>query len=82
MTGLFTRLGFFFLRLLHWLPLSAQAAIGGALARLAYPFAGRRRRIARRNLELCFPEKAPAKSNACCAPTSWPPPAPRSSTAC
>lgn len=58
MTGLFTRLGFFFLWLLHWLPLSAQAAIGAALARLAYPFAGRRRRIARRNLELCFPEKS------------------------
>lgn len=52
------RLGFFFLWLFHWLPLGAQAAIGNALAWLAYPVAERRKRIARRNLQLCFPEKS------------------------
>ncbi len=56
-----TRLGFFLLWLFHWLPLGLQAAIGNALGGLAYLFAQRRKRVARRNLELCFPEKSPAE---------------------
>jgi KDO2-lipid IV(A) lauroyltransferase len=43
--------------LLHWLPLSLLAALGRGLGHLLYAFAGTRRRIALRNLELCFPEK-------------------------
>ncbi len=41
--------------LLHWLPLAVQAPIGRGLGALLYRFASSRRRIARRNLELCFP---------------------------
>jgi len=43
--------------LLHWLPLSVQAALGRGLGALLFALAGSRRRIAMRNLELCFPEK-------------------------
>ncbi len=42
---------------LHWLPLSWQAAIGRGFGALLYRVGGSRRRIARRNLALCFPEK-------------------------
>ena len=41
---------------LHWLPLGWQAALGRALGRLLYWVGGPRRRVARRNLELCMPE--------------------------
>ena len=41
----------------HWLPLSVQAFLGRALGRLLHAVAGSRRRIALRNVELCFPEK-------------------------
>ncbi len=44
--------------LFHWLPLSAQAFFGRALGRLLHAVAGSRRRIALRNVELCFPEKS------------------------
>lgn len=44
--------------LFHWLPLSAQALLGRALGRLLHAVAGSRRRIALRNVELCFPEKS------------------------
>lgn len=57
----FTRFGFFFLWLFHWLPLSVQAAAGNALGWLGYRLARRRKRVARRNLELCFPEKSRAE---------------------
>jgi KDO2-lipid IV(A) lauroyltransferase len=50
--------------LVHWLPLSAQAGIGRAFGALLYRLAGSRRRIARRNLELCFPEKPVAQREA------------------
>jgi KDO2-lipid IV(A) lauroyltransferase len=40
----------------HWLPLGVQAAAGRGLGRLLYRVAGSRRRIALRNLELCFPQ--------------------------
>ena len=44
--------------LFHWLPLSLQALLGRALGRLLHTVAGSRRRIALRNVELCFPEKS------------------------
>jgi KDO2-lipid IV(A) lauroyltransferase len=50
------RLALGFLWLFHWLPLGVQAAVGRALGRLLYRLAGGRRRVALRNLELCFPE--------------------------
>ncbi len=42
--------------LLHFLPLPALAALGGALGRLFFALGARRRRIAETNLALCFPE--------------------------
>ncbi len=42
--------------LLQWLPLSAQAAIGSGLGRVLYRAASSRRKVALRNIELCFPE--------------------------
>ena len=42
---------------LHWLPLAVQAWLGRSLGRVLYATAGARRRIALRNLELCFPEQ-------------------------
>jgi Kdo2-lipid IVA lauroyltransferase/acyltransferase len=42
--------------LLHHLPLGAQAVFGRAIGGLLYRLAGSRRRIALRNLELCFPQ--------------------------
>jgi len=51
-----TRLLLGFLWLLQWLPLSVLAAIGRGLGSLLWRVASSRRRIALRNLELCFPE--------------------------
>jgi KDO2-lipid IV(A) lauroyltransferase len=47
--------------LVHWLPLGAQAALGRGLGALLHTFARRRRRIALRNLALCFPDWPPEK---------------------
>nr|WP_295081634.1 lipid A biosynthesis acyltransferase [uncultured Roseateles sp.] len=47
--------------LLHFLPLGILAAFGRGLGALLWVLAGRRRRIALRNLELCFPEKTAAE---------------------
>lgn len=44
--------------LLHFLPLSWQACLGRGLGALLWRLAGSRRRVALRNLELCFPEKS------------------------
>jgi KDO2-lipid IV(A) lauroyltransferase len=49
------KLGVALLRALHHLPLGAQAAVGKGLGALAYRLAGSRRRIALRNVALCFP---------------------------
>jgi KDO2-lipid IV(A) lauroyltransferase len=49
------RLALGILWLLQWLPLPILAALGTGLGRLLYRLAGSRRRIALRNLELCFP---------------------------
>lgn len=43
------------------LPYPALLTIGRFLGALMYRFAGDRRRIAKRNLELCFPEKSSAE---------------------
>jgi KDO2-lipid IV(A) lauroyltransferase len=51
-----TYLGFALLWLLHWLPLSVQAAIGNGLGRMAALLARPRRKIVARNLDYCFPE--------------------------
>jgi KDO2-lipid IV(A) lauroyltransferase len=50
--------------LLHGLPLGAQALLGRGLGALLHAFAGSRRRIALRNVELCFPEKSEAERRA------------------
>lgn len=47
--------------LLHWLPLSLQAAIGNALGWLLALVPGRRRRIVETNLALCFPDASPGE---------------------
>jgi KDO2-lipid IV(A) lauroyltransferase len=44
--------------LVHWLPLGAQAVLGRGLGSVLYAVAGRRRRIALRNIALCFPEQS------------------------
>ena len=44
--------------LAHWLPLPALAALGRGLGGVLHLLAGSRRRIALRNVELCFPEMA------------------------
>jgi KDO2-lipid IV(A) lauroyltransferase len=49
------KLGIGLLRAIYRLPLGAQAAIGQGLGRLLHALAGSRRRIALRNLALCFP---------------------------
>ena len=42
--------------LFHWLPLGVQAAVGSAVGRLGWHLVTSRRKVALRNLELCFPE--------------------------
>jgi len=42
--------------LFHWLPLGVQAAFGSAVGRVGWHLVASRRKIALRNLELCFPE--------------------------
>jgi len=42
--------------LFHWLPLPIQAACGSAFGRLGWHLVRSRRKVAVRNLELCFPE--------------------------
>ena len=59
-----TRLLLALLWLIHWLPLGAQTGIGRGLGSVLYRLAGSRRRIALRNLELCFPEKGAAEREA------------------
>jgi KDO2-lipid IV(A) lauroyltransferase len=53
-----------FLWLIHGLPLPVLAAFGRGLGRLLFAVAGSRRRIALRNLELCFPDWPEAKRQA------------------
>lgn len=53
-----------FIWLLHWLPLPVMAALGNGLGRVLYVLAGSRRKVALRNLELCFPGKPAAEREA------------------
>jgi KDO2-lipid IV(A) lauroyltransferase len=55
------RAGIFLLWLLHFLPLPVLGAIGRGVGLLAYVFIAKRRRIARTNLRLCFPESTSAQ---------------------
>jgi KDO2-lipid IV(A) lauroyltransferase len=50
--------------LFHWLPLPLLAVVGRALGRLLHALAGSRRKIAQRNLELCFPDMSEAERRA------------------
>jgi len=56
-----SRLGIFLLWLLHILPLPVLAPIGQGMGMLAYALIAKRRRIARTNLRLCFPELSVAE---------------------
>jgi KDO2-lipid IV(A) lauroyltransferase len=53
------RIGIFILWLLHFLPLPVLALVGQGLGLVAYSLARERRRVARTNLRLCFPEMGP-----------------------
>jgi len=55
------RIGLRFLRLAVSLPYRWQLAIGRWIGRLAYHLTQRRRSIAKRNIELCFPELSSEK---------------------
>ncbi len=56
-----SRLAIFALWLLHFLPLPLLAPIGQGVGMLIYLTVPQRRRIARANLELCFPELSKAE---------------------
>ena len=51
------RIGLFVVWLLHFLPLPVLAPIGEAFGMLLYWFGRERRRVARTNLRLCFPDR-------------------------
>ena len=70
-------LGLGLLWLVTQLPYRALLTIGRLLGAGMYRVAGERRRIAARNLELCFPEN-PRKSVNICLKKTLPPPASRS----
>ena len=53
-----TRLGIALMWLLHFLPLSLLAPLGEGWGLLLYAFGSERRRVARTNLRLCFPQMA------------------------
>ena len=50
-----------FLWLFQWLPLAVQAALGNAFGRLGWHVVRSRRKVALRNLEICFPELSAKK---------------------
>lgn len=50
------RLAHILLYLTSRLPLAGQRRLAGLIAALAWPLSGRRRRVAERNLALCFPD--------------------------
>jgi len=56
-----TRVLLAFLWLFHWLPLGVQAVCGNVFGGLGYRLAASRRKVALRNLELCFPEMSPGE---------------------
>ncbi len=50
--------------LVHWLPMSWQRVLGRGLGALLWSLGKSRRRVALRNLELCFPQKTTAEREA------------------
>lgn len=64
MSTLGARLALGLLWLLHWLPLPVLAALGRGLGALLHRLAGSRRRVALRNLALCFPDMPEAARQA------------------
>jgi KDO2-lipid IV(A) lauroyltransferase len=64
MQNVFARLALGLLWCVQWLPLAWQAALGRGLGALLLRFGRSRRRIAQRNLELCFPEQTAAEREA------------------
>ncbi len=58
------RLGLAVIWLIHWLPLPAQSWIGRVFGQILYGLARERRRVARANIGLCFPELAAAPREA------------------
>ncbi|MGQ0658115.1 MAG: lysophospholipid acyltransferase family protein [Chromatiales bacterium] len=58
-SGIWVRVAFAVLWLLHFLPLSVLARCGEGLGLLLFLVARRRRRIALINLQLCFPDMTP-----------------------
>ncbi|MDM7941067.1 MAG: lipid A biosynthesis acyltransferase [Hydrogenophaga sp.] len=61
--GITNRLGLVFMRLLARLPLSWVRALGWLLGHVLHAVAGRRRRIARTNWGVCFPEQGTTERN-------------------
>ena len=59
-----SRLGVLFMRALAYLPLPWVRALGWALGRFLYFVIVPRRRVVRRNLEICFPRWTPAQRRA------------------
>jgi KDO2-lipid IV(A) lauroyltransferase len=55
------RVALFIIWLLHFLPLSILARVGEGFGLFLYAVAADRRRVARKNLRLCFPEWSDAK---------------------
>ena len=58
-----TWIGLGVLRVLTWLPFSAQVFIGRMLGRIAWYFSAHRRHVTTVNLELCFPELTATQRN-------------------
>jgi KDO2-lipid IV(A) lauroyltransferase len=55
-SNLVARIAIGLLWLVQWLPLPMQSALGAAVGAVAWRLAGKRRRVALRNLSLCLPE--------------------------
>ncbi len=51
-----TWVGIFLLYTISWLPYRIQTVIGAGIGRLIFTLLSKRKRIAQRNLELCFPD--------------------------
>lgn len=61
MSDIAVRLALGLLWLLHWLPLWLLAPLGRGLGMVLFALSKERRFVARKNLELCFPEWTPAQ---------------------
>jgi Kdo2-lipid IVA lauroyltransferase/acyltransferase len=59
-----TWIGVFVLYSLSWLPFRMQLALGRAIGRLLLKVGGSRKRVALKNLQLCFPQRSDAEHQA------------------